>query len=150
MWCGLGGRQLRWPVRQVVLFNTSMSWSNHRVRWCFSHLNKVVSRCPFISYMQRNVSPSCTVTASFWCFLAWKNQVHLMLWVKSTNACVNSYTVYAPYGLSALADWNCSTERILAVLRLEWKGFCGHRALRSVIWLTTLFQSLCCWSISRV
>lgn len=78
MWCGLGGRQLRRPVRQVVLFNTSMNWSNHRVWCCFrflfcfsplmhGHLNKVVSR--LISYMQRKVSPPAyTVTASFWCF----------------------------------------------------------------------------------
>lgn len=60
---------VRWPVRQVNLFNMSVSGSNLRV-WCFSQfmhtygqLNKVLSRCPLISYMQRKVSFLCTIAA---------------------------------------------------------------------------------------
>lgn len=67
---------VRWPVRQVVLFNMSVSWSNLRVWFCVSfspsmhtygQLNKVVSKCPLISCMQRKVSHACTNAASFWC-----------------------------------------------------------------------------------
>lgn len=163
MWCGLGGRQLRRPVRQVVLFNTSMNWSNHRVWCCFrfvlfffsplmhGHLNKVVSR--LISYMQRKVSPPprTPLLPHFGVLLAWKSQVQLMLWVKKHQTPAWILILYTlPCGRGALADWIGSDERILAVLRLKWKGFCGRRALRSVIRSTTLSQSFYCRSISRL
>lgn len=153
---------VRWPVRQVVLFNMSVSWSNLRVWCCFSfslsmhtdicvqygQADKVVSRCLLIYSMQRNVSPSCTTASSFWCLLAKKNKVVASSWFRwqaPTSATILGLCMLW-YGVSALVAWVASDELILAVLRLEWKGFCGHQALRSLIWIRAQ-PSLDSWAV---
>lgn len=68
---------VRWPVKQVVLSNMSVCWSNLSIWWCFSWCFQLfffvylllfgqqsLRICPWVSYMQKEFSLLCNPSHS--------------------------------------------------------------------------------------
>lgn len=113
---------------------------------------KVAPWCPWISCSLGKVGPACTTAASFWCLLAMRSKMVTSYWFRWQAPIFASILVLYMlwYGLSALVAWLGSDKLILVVWlwRFEWRGFCGHRALRSLIWSDLILRQLSCeWSL---